>query len=209
MAPTRRTNGVATVFGYRVQLTLPPGLKMALGTRAGIPGSAVALTRGNFRLPGLRAHCEWPPFPSGDPCGSPQYCFSEFMKPWSRLEAWPFWLPFCRSSEESPEANGAYEQLLSHLGEIAEEGQHTDPDPGLDVSALLPSDLSRYYRYEGSLTTPPCSQGVIWTVFNQTVKLSAKQGRAGPPNSCLAAGELGVPLVPDAGEHPLVSFSLG
>lgn len=25
--------------------------------------------------------------------------------------------------QESPEENGAYEQLLSHLGEIAEEGQ--------------------------------------------------------------------------------------
>ncbi|XP_023059128.1 carbonic anhydrase 9 [Piliocolobus tephrosceles] len=78
------------------------------------------------------------------------------------------------SSAEGPEENSAYEQLLSHLEEIAEEGSETQV-PGLDVSALLPSDLSRYFRYEGSLTTPPCAQGVIWTVFNQTVMLSAKQ----------------------------------
>nr|KAF6483397.1 carbonic anhydrase 9 [Rousettus aegyptiacus] len=76
--------------------------------------------------------------------------------------------------QEGPEENSAYEQLLSHLEEIAEKGSQTWV-PGLDVSALLPSDLSRYFRYEGSLTTPPCAQGVIWTVFNQTVRLSAKQ----------------------------------
>ncbi|XP_005401234.1 PREDICTED: carbonic anhydrase 9 [Chinchilla lanigera] len=77
-------------------------------------------------------------------------------------------------SQEGPEENGAYEQLLSRLDEITEEGSEIWI-PGLDVSALLPSDLSRYFQYEGSLTTPPCSQGVIWTVFNQTVKLSARQ----------------------------------
>lgn len=76
--------------------------------------------------------------------------------------------------QEGPEENSAYEQLLSHLEEIAEEDSETWV-PGLDVSALLPSDLSRYFRYEGSLTTPPCAQGVIWTVFNHTVRLSAKQ----------------------------------
>ncbi len=39
---------------------------------------------------------------------------------------------------------------------------------------LLPADRS-YYRYDGSLTTPPCSEGVKWHVLRQTVTLSADQ----------------------------------
>ncbi len=31
------------------------------------------------------------------------------------------------------------------------------------------------YRYDGSLTTPPCSEGVKWVVFTTPIRLSAKQ----------------------------------
>ena len=43
-----------------------------------------------------------------------------------------------------------------------------------DLNALLPRDR-RSFRYEGSLTTPPCSEGVAWTVFTKPVVLSSKQ----------------------------------
>jgi carbonic anhydrase len=49
----------------------------------------------------------------------------------------------------------------------------TAPAP-LDPSLLLPEDR-RYYTYMGSLTTPPCSEGVLWLVLKQPVSLSPDQ----------------------------------
>ncbi len=39
---------------------------------------------------------------------------------------------------------------------------------------LLPRDRS-YYRYMGSLTTPPCSEGVNWFFLTQPITVSAEQ----------------------------------
>ncbi|XVE75563.1 hypothetical protein DITRI_Ditri12bG0103600 [Diplodiscus trichospermus] len=36
----------------------------------------------------------------------------------------------------------------------------------------------RYYRYMGSLTTPPCSEGVVWTVFQQVKSVNRTQVEA-------------------------------
>ena len=49
------------------------------------------------------------------------------------------------------------------------------PVPGaLDLQALLP-DRRTAWRYPGSLTTPPCTEGVSWIVMTEPVTLSAKQ----------------------------------
>lgn len=47
----------------------------------------------------------------------------------------------------------------------------------LDLAALLPSNLA-YYRFAGSLTTPPCSEGVQWMVLKQPVQLGPEQIKA-------------------------------
>ncbi len=44
----------------------------------------------------------------------------------------------------------------------------------IDVNQLLPADKN-YYSFEGSLTTPPCSEGVKWIVLKQMVSISAEQ----------------------------------
>ena len=47
----------------------------------------------------------------------------------------------------------------------------------VDVDALLPPDHASY-RYEGSLTTPPCTEGVSWFVLVQPIALDARQVEA-------------------------------
>jgi len=55
----------------------------------------------------------------------------------------------------------------------------------LDLAKFLPRDLS-YYTYMGSLTTPPCTEGVTWFVLKSPVDISAEQaaifGRLYPSN---------------------------
>lgn len=42
-------------------------------------------------------------------------------------------------------------------------------------SELLPKNLTSYFRYEGSLTTPGCGEAVVWTVFEASLPISLDQ----------------------------------
>ena len=47
-------------------------------------------------------------------------------------------------------------------------------DTMIDLNQLLPEDRG-YYAYMGSLTTPPCSEGVLWLVLKTSVPVAREQ----------------------------------
>lgn len=57
-----------------------------------------------------------------------------------------------------------------------QEGPERDAGITFDPGALLPATPG-YYRYSGSLTTPPCTQGIVWTVMQHPIDASPDQIR--------------------------------
>lgn len=71
---------------------------------------------------------------------------------------------------------GAANALLAKLWEKmpAKAGEKADLPAGLSATQLLPGERD-YYRFNGSLTTPPCSEGVWWLVMKQPASASKAQ----------------------------------
>ncbi len=68
--------------------------------------------------------------------------------------------------------NKVLSQLKSFMPDHA--GESKALPVGIEETDLLPPTRD-YYYYSGSLTTPPCSEGVSWIVLKQPVEVSAAQ----------------------------------
>ncbi len=79
-----------------------------------------------------------------------------------------------RLVEDRSMGNAILAMLWEHLPKVAHKSETiTDMvNPG----GLLPADRS-YWTYTGSLTTPPCTEGVQWFVFEQELGISRTQLR--------------------------------
>ncbi|XP_005735291.1 carbonic anhydrase 15 [Pundamilia nyererei] len=71
--------------------------------------------------------------------------------------------------------NVHFGHISQKLSSVAYKGQATKVKPFPLMSLLPKHNMSQYYRYYGSLTTPPCSEAVVWTLYEVPIYISWSQ----------------------------------
>ncbi|XP_041349955.1 carbonic anhydrase-like [Gigantopelta aegis] len=72
------------------------------------------------------------------------------------------------------EENNNMFKMLTHFPDI-EFKDTSKPIATFPISSLLPKKFNSWFRYDGSLTTPPCSETVTWTLFKDEIHISEAQ----------------------------------
>jgi carbonic anhydrase len=74
-------------------------------------------------------------------------------------------------------ARGDRNPAFAELGRLPRvEGAETEVEDPVSLRGLMPARLTAF-RYAGSLTTPPCSEGIRWNVADSYVEMSRRQIR--------------------------------
>lgn len=77
---------------------------------------------------------------------------------------------FIKEGKENPALKAAWENMPDKGGV-----EKAVASANFNSADILPKDKDGFHRYEGSLTTPPCSEGVLWTVLKEPIEMSKAQ----------------------------------
>ncbi|XP_072832972.2 carbonic anhydrase 4 [Pogona vitticeps] len=84
-------------------------------------------------------------------------------------------LAFFIKKSKNASAINAWKTLGDFMEAIPEKGDSVPLNGKFSLGGLLNvADVSTYYRYRGSLTTPGCNEAVIWTVFPEPIEMNQK-----------------------------------
>jgi len=71
---------------------------------------------------------------------------------------------------------GEHNRTLQKIWDVAPHGEgEAHSDIRINPSKLLGDEDDEYYGYQGSLTTPPCSEIVTWNVLEEPIEASREQ----------------------------------
>ncbi|XP_078394199.1 carbonic anhydrase 4-like, partial [Cetorhinus maximus] len=83
-------------------------------------------------------------------------------------------LGFLIEIESGIAENPAWRNLTRTIKYLEEDGNHHDLNETVSLMDLINTvNHTKYYRYNGSLTTPECNEVVVWTIFEEPIRLNA------------------------------------
>ena len=71
--------------------------------------------------------------------------------------------------------NPRFEKLFGNLKNVKCGGESIKMRESFSLSSFLPSSRLEFYRYQGSLTTPPCSETVTWIILKRGLLIGRNQ----------------------------------